>query len=256
MNMTWSAIVLAGSRPGGDSLAAKFGTELKALIPVAGEPMVRKPVAALLQSEEVASVTILTQDVEPIRAALPSDWKVSVAPSGETIADTLLRICSDPATVWPLLVTTADHALLTPEMVHEFCWRSARSDLAIGVVSKRRVMRKLPETRRTWINFKESSFTGANLFVLRSDKVAPAIEAWRGVEQDRKKVWKLVWSIGPKLFLRVLMRRITIDDTLHRISVKLGVSIRAIRLSDALAAVDVDKPSDHALVERLLAERG
>ena len=255
MSMTWSAIVLAGSRPGGDPLAASFGTDLKALIPVDGEPMVRKPVAALLNCKEVSKVTILTQDVEQIRAALPADWKVEVAESGDTIADTLLRICSDPATEWPLLVTTADHALLTPEMIHEFCWRSARSDLAIGVVSKRRVMRKLPETRRTWINFKESAYTGANLFVLRSDKVAPAIEAWRSVEQDRKKVWKLIWSIGPRLFVQVFLRQITIDDALHRISVRVGVSIRAVRLSDALAAVDVDKASDHALVERLLAQR-
>ena len=41
--MGWTAIVLAGSRPGTDSFAAQHGTDLKALIPVAGTPMVRRP---------------------------------------------------------------------------------------------------------------------------------------------------------------------------------------------------------------------
>ena len=46
--MSYTAIVLAGSRPGRDAFAESFGTDLKALIPVAGEPMVRRPVRALL----------------------------------------------------------------------------------------------------------------------------------------------------------------------------------------------------------------
>jgi len=34
--MTYTAVVLAGSRPGRDALAEGFGAVLKALIPVAG----------------------------------------------------------------------------------------------------------------------------------------------------------------------------------------------------------------------------
>ena len=37
--MKYTAIVLAGSRPGRDAFAETFGTDLKALIPVGGEPM-------------------------------------------------------------------------------------------------------------------------------------------------------------------------------------------------------------------------
>lgn len=253
--MTWTALVLAGSRPGGDPLAAQFNTDLKALIPVAGEPMVRHPVAALLQSDAVAAVRVLAQDVERIAAVLPNDPRIKIEASQGTIAETLLRICGDPNTVWPLFVTTADHALLTPEMIHEFCWRSARSDVAIGIVSKRRLTARLPHSKRTWIPFKGGAYTGANMFVLRSDKVAPVIELWRSVEQDRKRASKLIWSMGPRLALRVLFRRLTIDEALHKVSVRVGVSIRAIRLSDAHAAVDVDKMSDHQLVESILAKR-
>ena len=59
--MKYTAIVLAGSRPSRDVFAEQFRTDLKALIPVAGEPMVRRPVRALLESEHVASVLVLSQ---------------------------------------------------------------------------------------------------------------------------------------------------------------------------------------------------
>ncbi|WP_246167533.1 NTP transferase domain-containing protein [Sphingomonas piscis] len=253
--MRWHAVVLAGSRPGGDPFALSMGANLKALIPVNGVPMVRHPVEALLNCDAIATVTVLAQEAERIAATLPEDKRLQVRTSAGTIAETLLSLCDDPETVWPLLVTTADHALLTPEMVRDVCWKSTRSDVGIGVVSKRRLLGRFPDTKRTWIPFKGGSFTGANLFVLRSDKVRTVIEVWRSVEQDRKKVGKLLWSLGPSLFFQAALRRLTIEELLHKISVRLGVSIRAVRLSDPLAAIDVDKPSDHQQVEAILAGR-
>ena len=52
------------------------------------------------------------------------------------------------------------------------------------------------------------------------------------------------------------MRLRTIHQTLDRIGDKLGVKVEAVDLSDPLAAVDVDKLTDHDLVEKLLGERG
>lgn len=253
--MKWNAILLAGSRPGGDPLAKLYGTELKALIPIAGEPMVRHPARALLDCADIDAVIVLSQQPERIAEALPADPRLRVVESQGTIAETLLRLCDDPETPWPLLVTTADHALLSPEMIHDACWRAARADVGVGVVSRRRVLASFPGSRRTWLKFKGGAFTGANLFVLRSAKVRPAIEIWRSIEQDRKKVGKMIWSLGPRLFLKMLLRRLTIEQVLHKISVRIGVSIRAVRLSQATAAIDVDKPSDHSQVEAILAQR-
>src|SRR5688572_7798327 len=80
----WTALVLAGSRPGTDPFAASHGTDLKALIPVAGEPMVRRPVRALLASGAIGSVRVLTQQTERIAAVLPADSSLTVEQSGET----------------------------------------------------------------------------------------------------------------------------------------------------------------------------
>ncbi len=71
--MTYTAIVLAGSRPGRDPFAAQFGTDLKALVAVGGEPMVRRPVRALLASESIGEVVVLTQAPDRLAAVLSSD---------------------------------------------------------------------------------------------------------------------------------------------------------------------------------------
>ena len=108
----WTAVVLAGSRPGIDAFAQSHGTDLKALIPVSGEPMVRRPVMALLADKRFTAVRVLAQQPERIAAVLPADPRLTFEPSGDTIAATLEAICNDPATHWPVLLTTADHALL------------------------------------------------------------------------------------------------------------------------------------------------
>ncbi|MEP7130744.1 MAG: NTP transferase domain-containing protein [Sphingomicrobium sp.] len=251
--MKYTAVVLAGSRPGRDPFAEQFGTDLKALIPVAGEPMVLRPVRALLGSEHVARVLVLTQAPDRLAAALPAE--ASVTESTTTIAATMLQLCKDPRTKWPLLVTTADHALLDKAMIDEFCRGAAGADIAIGVVERNALLRRLPTTRRTWLRFRGGAFTGANLFALASPNVAPAIELWRSVEQDRKKGWRLIALFGPAALLGTALRLLTIDNVLGRVGRKLGLAVKAVRLSNPLAGVDVDKAEDHALVEAILAGR-
>ena len=251
--MKYTAIVLAGSRPGRDDFAAQFGTDMKALIAVSGEPMVRRPVRALLASAKIARVVVLSQAPERIAAVIPSDPRVAFRPSLGTIAETMLEICSDAATPWPLLVTTADHALLEPATVDEFCRAAGNADLAVGVVERGTLMRRFPNAERTWLRFRGGAYTGANLFVLKSRAVRPAIELWRVVEQDRKKVWRVTSLLGPLVLAAVALRLVSLDQVLARLGRKLGLTVRAVKLSNPLAGVDVDKPADHTLVEAILA---
>jgi GTP:adenosylcobinamide-phosphate guanylyltransferase len=251
----YTAIVLAGSRPGRDAFAESFGTDLKALIPVGGESMVRRPVRALLQSERIDQVIVLTQAPELITSALPADDRITVRQSDETIASTMLAICLDRHTQWPLLVTTADHALLDSSIIDEFCGAAQGADIAIGVVERVALLRRLPNTRRTWLGFRGGAYTGANLFALSTPRSAAAIELWRTVEQDRKKGWRIVALLGPIMLIGVALRLLTIDAVLARLGRRLGLTVKAVRLSNPLGGVDVDKPEDHALVEAILAGR-
>lgn len=252
--MKYTAIVLAGSRPGRDAFAEGHGTDLKALIPVGGEPMVRRPVRALLASENVGDVIVLSQAPERIAAVLPDEARVTVRGSGATIASTMLELCFDKSTPWPVLVTTADQALLKAATIDEFC-DAAQADIAIGVVERATLLRRFPNAKRTWLKFRGGAYTGANLFALKSPKVAAAIELWRSVENERKKGWRVVSLLGPFVLLGTLLRLLSIDGALARMGHKLGLDIQAVRLSNPLAGVDVDKPADHELAEAILEGR-
>ena len=250
----WTALLLAGARPGKDKFAARYGAVIKPLIPVAGEPMVLRPLRALLASDRVRAVRLLTQELDDIASVLPDDPKWSVEPSDRTIAETLERICLNERTHWPLLVTTADHALLDQGMIDQFCGESEGADLAIGVVTRSALERRLPQSRRTWIGFRRGKYTGANLFALGSPKAMKAVALWREVEQDRKKGWRLLFALGWPGILGLLRLR-TLDQTLEAMGHRLGLTLRAVRLDDPLAAVDVDKPQDHDLVTAILERR-
>lgn len=253
--MSWTAVVLAGSRPGRDRFAEQFGTDLKALIPICGEPMVRRPVRALLQSDSIGKIIVLSQSPERISAELPEDPRIEVRQSQGTIAESMEQLILRHAADIPVLVTTADHALLDERMVADFIARSEGADLAIGVVERDSLLARLPQTKRTWLSFRGGAYSGANLFAFGSIKALAAIEQWRSVEQDRKKGWRVLLALGPALLLGALLRIRTLDQSVAAMGRKLGMTARAVVLSNPLAAVDVDKPVDHALVEALLSGR-
>jgi GTP:adenosylcobinamide-phosphate guanylyltransferase len=247
-----TALVLAGSRPEGDPFAAAFGAKTKALIKVAGEPMVLRPVRALLSSPEVAEVVVLAQEPELLADVLPAEARLSVRRSLGTIADTLSAVCNDPATRFPVLVTTADHALLTPAMVAEFVDKAQGADIAVAFVESKGLLGRFPDAQRTWLAFGGGRYSGANLFLLGSPQAKRAIDQWRSVEQDRKKGLRVLAALGPTLFMGAVLRMRTLHQTAEGLSRKLGIAVRAVEMSDPLAAIDVDKPSDHALVEAIL----
>ena len=251
--MKYTAIVLAGSRPGRDPFAEQFGTDMKALIAVAGEPMVRRPVRALLASDSIAKVIVLSQSPDRIADVTPSDPRLTFRESRGTIAETMLELCADAQTKWPLLVTTADHALLDAATVDEFVRNVGGADVAVGVVERGVLLQRFPDAQRTWLRFRGGAFTGANLFALGSPGARPAIEFWRSVEQDRKKVWRVISLLGPATLIAVALRIVSLDEVLAQLGSRLGLKVKAVRLSNPLAGVDVDKPADHTLVEAILA---
>jgi GTP:adenosylcobinamide-phosphate guanylyltransferase len=251
--MSFTAVVLAGSRPGRDAFADQFGTDLKALIEIRGVPMVRRVTDALIATPSAGRIIVLAQAVDRVRAVLPDDPRIEVRASQGTIAETILALLPDRSIEWPVLVTTADHALLDPATVEEFSAGAGGADIAIGVVERRSLLERLPQTKRTWLKFRGEAFTGANLFMLGSPIVEPAVALWRSVEQDRKKAWRVMSLLGPATLVCVALRLVSLDEVIASLSDRLGLELKTVSLTNPLAGVDVDKADDHALAEAILA---
>ena len=120
------------------------------------------------QATRIERVRVLAQDGALLAPALPDDPRLIGRAVGRRPSPRRSRrSCADPATRWPLLVTTADHALLDGAMIDDFCARGGgrrRGDRA-GRASAP-LMARLPQTKRTWIGFRGGAYSGANLFAL------------------------------------------------------------------------------------------
>ena len=254
--MRWTALVLAGSRPGRDAFAESHGTDLKALIPVGGVPMVVRPVRALLAAPEIEAVRVLAQQPERIAAVLPDDPRLSVEASGATIAATIEAILADPATT--LSVAGDDRRSCPARRGDDRRLLRAGGGGGPGHRAGRAGARSMRACRRP--SGPGSSFAAGPI---RAPICSPSDRArrprrWRcggSVEQDRKKGWRMIAALGPAMLLGAVLRLRTLDQTLGSIGRRLGLSIRKVELANPLAAVDVDKPADHALVTAILEGR-
>ncbi|WP_417448917.1 nucleotidyltransferase family protein [Kordiimonas sp.] len=258
----FTAIVLAGTRRDDDPVAALIGGQFKALVPICGEPMVSRVVRALASSGSVKRVVVVFDEPEMLFAACPElkdgfgDVAVEVMPCAGTICCSVASAIEAAGAEWPYLVTTADHALLTPVMVDGFC-EDARKQrgLAVGFVERSYLDAAHPGSKRTYLPFKETQLSGANLFAFISKESLPVLDFWRALEQKRKKPWKLFKAFGYRNLVGLLFKRFTVDQAFERASCVLGVDAFAVRLPFAEAAIDVDTALDYEQVTQIIQLR-
>lgn len=255
MEAQWTAIVLAGQRPGPDLLAEQAGVPLKALIPIHGKPMVRHVVEALDRTPAIARIVVLGQKTGELRAALRNPAAhIRFVTGVEGISRSIRNVAGGPDAPWPILVTTADHPLLTSKILTGFL-DAADGDVAVGMVERATMMARFPDNRRTWLKLRDGQWSGANLFALRNDRADKALELWEGAEGDRKKALKLFAHFGPWFALRAATRTIGLADGLKIAGRRLGLDARLVPLADPVAAIDVDKPADLELARAIMGER-
>lgn len=255
-----SALVMAGSRGEGDPLAAVRGVRHRALLEVAGVPMLLRVVRTLRSTPGVGAILVSIDDPEAIEAvpelaAARRDGSLLVRPSLDSPSRSVLD-CLEAVGDGPALVTTADHALLTPRMVATFLagCDATDADLCIGLVARTVLEARFPESTRTWLPFRDDDYSGANLFLFRTREARRAAEFWRRAESFRKRPWRMVSAFGPVSLVLFLLRRLDLDAALRRASRSIGARVAAVRLPMAEAAIDVDRPADLELVSRLLAD--
>lgn len=255
----WTAVLLAGTRSEADPLASQFHVGMKALVPVAGAPMIGHVVRTLAASPSIGRILILAQDLELLRGGDLS-WigdmpQVELCVSGSGIAESLVEVVGTAAAPYPVLVTTADHPLLTVDMIEYFIRKSRDSDVSLGVVDRHLLARHYPESRRTWLRFADGDYTGANLFTVRTDRAADGLRVLARAETHRKSQLRLLRHFGPGLAIGALTRTLSLHEAVDRGGGRFGLKAATVVMPFAEAGIDVDRPDDRTLAERILSER-
>ncbi len=249
----FTALVLAGSRGGGDPVAQAAGVEEKCLAPLLGKPMLSWVLETLSVSGRVARIAVSATRPDLLEPLCKPHGAELLQAAGSPARSVLAAATALPAP-YPLLIVTADNPLLTVARVEYFCAEALNKDAEIcaALVPSARIKAAFPESKRTYLRFRDERYSGANLFALKSAAALAAVDFWRQVEQDRKRPWKIVRAFGAGSLLAFLLNRLTLDQAMARASLTLGVQAAAIRIEEAEAAVDVDRAADLALAETLL----
>jgi len=258
----FTSLVLAADRGPDDPVARAAGVPCKSLAPIGGIPMVFRVLNALDASREIDErilcgppKTIVDRDSD-LRNLIAAG-KVTWFENRKTPSSSAYHVLQTLPKDIPVLLTTADHAMLNARMVDYFCneARATGCDVVVGVARHEDVMKAYPETRRTATRLKDGAYCGCNLFAFLTPGARPAADFWRQVESERKKPLRMIKKLGWVAVLRYLMGRLSLDQALDSISQRLGFKAGAVIMPFAEAAVDVDSANDWKLVEKIITEK-
>ncbi len=258
-----TALVLAGQRGPGDPVASAAGLSHKCLVPAGGIPMLVRVVEALTASRSIGSIAVSIEDpnlVGDIERLSPQreEERLLVFSSAATPSLSALATAKALDRPFPLLITTADHALLTPDLVDFFAAeaRASGADIVAGLVPAEVLLDAYPQSKRTFLRFRDGRYSSCNLFCVLTEEGLRVLDFWRRVERDRKRPWRIAKAFGIGTLVAYVLGRLTLEQALARLSRTLEVNARAVIVPMAEAAIDVDKPSDLTLVEEILRRRG
>ncbi|MFZ5917112.1 MAG: nucleotidyltransferase family protein [Chloroflexota bacterium] len=248
-------IMMAGGRVlPDDPLYAVTGLSNKALLPIAGKPMIRYVMEALAGAPDIERFVIV--GLEPHECpdvGLPLFFAPARQGLFENVVAGFEKLHEINPTARLAILSTADIPLLTSDMVDWLLRTCAETDHDVYyTVVERAVMEKrFPGSGRTFVPLRDGAYCGADIFMTRTDLVHSNQALFDKLMEARKSFRKQVRLVGPGLLIRFVLRRLTVADAERRVGRALNVRGRVIVTPYAEMGMDVDKP--HQL-ERIRAE--
>jgi GTP:adenosylcobinamide-phosphate guanylyltransferase len=253
------AVVTAGWSPDKDSLLAEqCQGRPKALIPIAGRPMIAHVVDALAGSRYVQHMVIVALDPSadarfPILVEHLPDAGGLIENASSGIQHALDRY---PGTDGALLCGS-DVPTITPAIVNTFveeCFRTDH-DVYYSVVERSVMEARFPESRRSYVHLRDGDFAGGDLLLFRPSITFDQQALMVKLSTARKSPLREASMLGPMIFLRYLTRRLSVAEAERRAAKIFGVRVRVIPFPHAEVGMDVDKPFQLDIVRADLEAR-
>jgi hypothetical protein len=261
-NLPFSAIILAADRGPDDPVTRAAGVSCKALTPVGGMPMVLRVLHALKESLAVGPRLLcgpprsLLEQTAALKSGVDAGdygWTAN-RDSPSASASAAMEQIPDSQ---PVLLTTADHALLSSQIIDYFCAQACTADfdLLVALAPHELVATTYPGVHRTRLRFSDRDYCSCNLFAFMTPRSRTIATFGRKVEAHRKRPWRLLAMLGWWPVFKYLLGRLSLQEALDRASSILEMKIGVVILPFANAAVDVDTEKDWRLVQQILAEK-
>jgi GTP:adenosylcobinamide-phosphate guanylyltransferase len=248
-------VVLAGGKAGADPLARAHGMSHRCLIPLAGRPLVAHVLqtAALHPAVESLAVSVEREafgGLFDVLSQLPGRGIVKLVEARENLVDSVLAAAHD----WdgPLLITTADHALLSTGSIDVLIEALGTADVAVAMATREAVLATNPDAAPQFHDFADAAYASCNLYAVAGPDALRAAEVFRGGGRFAGNAWRILRAFGPMSLILLRLRAVTLGGAMERVSRRLGLRIAPVVLDDGSQALDVDDAQTHGVAEALL----
>lgn len=248
-----TAVLLAGG-PRDAVCTATPEAPNKAFVPIAGITLARRTLAALRSTPQVGGVIAVAPLGEPARTELSGVDELRA--DGPTMSQSLRSGLGGLPADELVLVAASDLPILSRAAIEEFLEIAERSgaDVVYACVERACHEAHFPSVPHTWARLRDGTYCGGGLVALRP-RALDALDRFLGkLGAARKNPLRLATIFGYDVLLRYATRQLRIADLERRASALLGLPAAAAICTHPEIAVNVDRPSDIALAERLLAE--
>jgi GTP:adenosylcobinamide-phosphate guanylyltransferase len=254
------AVVTAGGIPRPeDPLYLYSKGESKALLDVAGKPMIQWVLDALSRANGVDNVIVI--GLSPKSDVTCKKPLYFLSNQGRMLANIVAGVNKslelDRGSKYVLLVSS-DIPGVTGKQIDwliNTCMQT-QDDLYYGVCPREVMEKRFPASRRTYTKLKDMQVCGADMNIAHVRMATEHLDMWEDLIGNRKSPAKQAAAIGLGTLLRLATRQLTLNEAAERVAARIGIRGRAIVWSEAEPCMDVDKPHQLEILRADLAKRG
>jgi GTP:adenosylcobinamide-phosphate guanylyltransferase len=253
------AIITAGGIPKPDDLLYPLtGGISKALVEIAGKPMVQWVLDALDEAETIERILIIGLDPD---SGVSSSKPLTFIPNQGAMLDNIRTGVRKGAEINPeaehTLLVSSDIPAITGEMVDWSVNTSMETDEDIyySVIPRDVMEKSFPESNRSYIKLKDMDVCGADMNMIRISVATGRDEIWKKLIASRKSALKQASLIGYDTLILMLLRRLTLEKLVKTVTTRLDLTGRALISPYAEVGMDVDKPYQYELLSEYLKNK-
>ena len=261
LNTKVTGLIMAGKRSGVlDPLAKRAGVAQKCVVPVNGVAMIERVVQQVSACELVGAIRIVAHEPDeiaqqPTIAALLAEGRLTFAEGKFNIVDSVFS--GTDGADFPIMITTADNCLVTPEGYSEFIQKclTVEAGGGAGLARKEDVQAADPEGQKKFYQFRDGEFSNCNMYWIGNRHALGAAEIMREGGQFVKFPRRIIKAFGLMNLIRFRLGTGSKEKLFEQISKQFGVKLVPVELSDGHYAIDVDNERTFAVTEKILKAR-
>lgn len=240
------AIVTAGGIPQPeDPLYTYSYGDSKALVDMAGKPMIQWVLDALGDAKHVDNVIIIGLSAKSnLTCKKPLHFLSNQGRMLSNIVAGVHKSLELNKKNQYVLAVSSDIPTIKPEMVDWLIEKSqeTKDDMYYGVCSKAVMEARFPNSKRTYTKLKDMDLCGADMHVSHVTMATEHLDMWEQLIGNRKSPLKQAAVIGWSIAFKYLTGQFTLQELVERVCERVGIKGRALIWEHAEPCMDVDKP--------------